>query len=234
MQDNQFYDDYQSPLGYRALKNGYDTYGVDHSQFTTREEVEYQDKRIKREEELMQQQRNMGITGNYMQYGTNFWNTSPENNYGFGGSEIKNLNAENYNSTILPNNRNSKINDLSINPGYYLGYGVGYIHSDIQDPNGYINSFKNIMNYNKQYRPKNVNDKYKHAMINCLMAQNGSKSEKVSQILSGLKENYDVLFNKNTSQASDEDMEANIYGRNIGRTYPQGSCHDLITQKYNP
>ena len=106
--------------------------------------------------------------------------------------------------------------------------------SDIQDPNGYINSFKNIMNYNKQYRPKNVNDKYKHAMINCLMVQNGSKSEKVSQILSGLKENYDVLFNKNTSQASDEDMEANIYGRNIGRTYPQRSCHDLITQKYNP
>ena len=88
MLENQFYDDYQSPLGYRALKNGYDTYGVDHSKFTTREEVEYQDKRIKREEELMQQQRNMGITGNYMQYGTNFWNTSPENNYGFGGSEV--------------------------------------------------------------------------------------------------------------------------------------------------
>ena len=87
MQDNQFYDDYQSPLGYRALKNGYDTYGVDHSQFTTREEVEYQATRIKREKELMQQQRNMGITGNYIQYGTNFWNKSPENNYGFGGSE---------------------------------------------------------------------------------------------------------------------------------------------------
>lgn len=66
------------------------------------------------------------------------------------------------------------------------------------------------------------------------MTQNGRKSEKVSQILSGLKENYDVLFNKNTSQASDEDMEANIYGKNIGRTYPQRSCHDLITQKYNP
>ena len=31
---------------------------------------------MKREEELMQQQRNMGITGNYMQYGTNFWNNT--------------------------------------------------------------------------------------------------------------------------------------------------------------
>ena len=58
--------------------NGYDTYGVDHSQFTTREEVEYQDKRVKREEELMQQQRNMGITGNYKQYGSDFWSVSPE------------------------------------------------------------------------------------------------------------------------------------------------------------
>ena len=210
MTENQFYNDYQSPLGYRTLENGYDTYGVDHSQFTTREEVEYQDKRVKREEELMQQQRNMGITGNYKQYGSDFWSVSPENNYGL------------------------KTNDLSINPGYYLGYGLGYINSDIQNPNGYINSFKNIINYNNQYEPMNVNDKYKHAMINCLMAQHGSKSEKVSQILSGLKESYDVLFNENTSQASDADMEANIYGRNIGRTYPQGNCHDLISQKYNP
>ena len=223
-------------MGYRTLENGYDTYGVDHSQFTTREEVEYQDKRVKREEELMQQQRNMGITGNYKQYGSDFWSVSPENNYGFSGSEYKtkNLNTEKFNSTILPNNRNLKTNDLSINPGYYLGYGLGYINSDIQNPNGYINSFKNIINYNNQYEPMNVNDKYKHAMINCLMAQHGSKSEKVSQILSGLKESYDVLFNENTSQASDADMEANIYGRNIGRTYPQGNCHDLISQKYNP
>ncbi|MBR4931999.1 MAG: hypothetical protein IKZ02_03115 [Alphaproteobacteria bacterium] len=61
-----------NPVRIQSIK----TYGVDHSKFTTREEVECQDNRIKREEELMQQQRNMGITGNYMQYGTNFWNNT--------------------------------------------------------------------------------------------------------------------------------------------------------------
>ena len=72
--------------------NGYDTYEVDHSHFTTREEVEYQYNRVQWEKELMQQQRDMGITGNYIQYGTNFWNKSPENNYGFRDSEDENNN----------------------------------------------------------------------------------------------------------------------------------------------
>ena len=117
-------------------------------------------------------------------------------------------------------------------PTYYLGYGIGSIHSDLLD--GYINSIGKIVELNNSYNPMRVNDKYKHAMINCLMAQRGAKSEKVSQITSGLKENYDVFMNKNTSKASDEDMEANIYGRNIGRNYPNGNCHELISTKYKP
>ena len=119
-------------------------------------------------------------------------------------------------------------------PTYYVGYGIGSIRSDLQDSNGYINSIKNVVSYNNQYNPMKVNDKYKHALINCLMAQNGKKAEKVAQIISGLKENYDVFMNKNTSQASDEDMEANIYGRKSGRSNQRESCYELISKKYKP
>ncbi len=65
-----------------------DSYGVDHSGFTTRDEVVYQTVRNDRENELIQNYNKRGITDNYPQYGRNFWGSSPENNYGFGSSNI--------------------------------------------------------------------------------------------------------------------------------------------------
>ena len=47
-----------------------------------------------KENQLIQNYNNQGITKNYPQYGTNFWASSPENNYGFGTSNIHN-NIEN-------------------------------------------------------------------------------------------------------------------------------------------
>lgn len=162
MQDNQFYDDYQSPLGYRALKNGYDTYGVDHSKFTTREEVEYQYNRVQREKELMQQQRNMGITGNYVQYGTNFWNKSPENNYGFGGSEIKQQTSNNnfscpYNNNYLKEQeritaiKNNQPINLTIKPNLNANYKMPWYTLDFVG-DYYVNKYNNqIDKYAKKY-----------------------------------------------------------------------------------
>ena len=37
-----FYSNYKSPLGYQTGKSQIDTYGVDHSGFSTRDELEYQ------------------------------------------------------------------------------------------------------------------------------------------------------------------------------------------------
>ena len=78
---------YKSPLGYETNKGGIDTFGVDHSQFSLRDEIEYQTARAERENRLIQNYNNQGITENYPQVGTNFWG-SPENNYGFGSSYI--------------------------------------------------------------------------------------------------------------------------------------------------
>ena len=81
------YPKYKSPFGYQVGDNGIDSYGVNHSGFSLRDEIEYQTARDQRESQLMQMYNNQGITENYPQYTTNFWGDSG-NNYGFGSSNI--------------------------------------------------------------------------------------------------------------------------------------------------
>ena len=81
------YGKYQSPFGYQVGDNGIDSYGVDHSGFSLRDEIEYQTARDNRESQMMQMYNQQGITDNYPQYTTNFWGDAG-NNYGFGSSNI--------------------------------------------------------------------------------------------------------------------------------------------------
>ena len=90
------------PLGYTLGANNIDSYGVDHSGFTTRDEVAYQTARQQRENQIMQNYNGQSITQDYPQYGTDFWGSSPENNYGFGASNIT-PNVENMQNTPVPN-----------------------------------------------------------------------------------------------------------------------------------
>ena len=118
-----FYTKYKSPLGYQTGENQIDTYGVDHSGFSTRDELEYQFSRQNKENQLIRNYNNQGITKNYPQYGTNFWN-NPNNNYGFGSSNIhQNIEKRNnnpfentVNNTLGNSNNvfNSSINNNSI------------------------------------------------------------------------------------------------------------------------
>ena len=82
------YPKYKSPLGYEIGDDGIDSYGVDHSGFSTRDELEYQMARQQREQQLMQNYSSQGITQDYPQYGTDFWGDNNDNNYGFGTSDI--------------------------------------------------------------------------------------------------------------------------------------------------
>ena len=59
-----FYGNYKSPLGYQTGENQIDTYGVDHSGFSTRDELEYQFARQNKENQLIQNYNNQGITKN--------------------------------------------------------------------------------------------------------------------------------------------------------------------------
>ena len=114
-----FYKQYTSPLGYVSNGNPIDTYGVDHSGFTTRDELAYQTARINRENDLMAQMNNQGITS-YPQYTTNFWGTNADNNYGFGTSNIGS-NIENMQTASQPQPTSNDPNCYMTFDGQNLG-----------------------------------------------------------------------------------------------------------------
>ena len=90
---------YKSKLGYLAGDSKIDTYGVDHSKFSLRDEIAYQMARADREEQLIKSFNSQGINKDYPQYGTNFWGGNAENNYGFGSSDISE-NIENVTNSL--------------------------------------------------------------------------------------------------------------------------------------
>ena len=98
----KMFNKFQSPLGYQVTDDLIDTYGVDHSNFSARE---YQFARQNKENQLIQNYNNQGISDNYPQYGTNFWG-NPDNNYGFGSSNIHD-NIENRNNNPFENTVNT-------------------------------------------------------------------------------------------------------------------------------
>lgn len=97
--------------GYKPGNGGIDSYGVDHSGFSTRDELEYQTARLDRENQLAESFAKQGIAEeNYPQYGTNFWGSLPENNYGFGTSNIS-QNIQNVTNRLNDNGFNCKFDN---------------------------------------------------------------------------------------------------------------------------
>ena len=83
------YKNSSSPFGYDVgEEDRIDAYGVDHSNFSLRDEIEYQMARVNREDQFKQSYNKQGITENYPQFGKSFWGNNSENNYGFGSSNI--------------------------------------------------------------------------------------------------------------------------------------------------
>ena len=106
------WDEIKKLTGYQSGSGGVDSYGVDHSGFSLRDELEYQNARQERENLLAQNFDKQGIAEeNYPQYGTDFWGGSAENNYGFGTTNIK-QNIEN-----VTNRLNSSGTDNDTNNG---------------------------------------------------------------------------------------------------------------------
>lgn len=117
---------YKSPLGYYNNDNQIDSYGVDHSGFSIRDELNYQFARVKRENDLIKQFQNQGLKI-FPQYGTNFWNEPTDNSYAFGIANIE----------IQPN---------TTRPSYTTESAWGY-------PNNSYSSFYNKMGRPYNLRP---------------------------------------------------------------------------------
>ena len=58
------FEEYKSPFGYQVGDNGIDSYGVNYSGFSLRDEIEYQTARDQRESRLVQMYNQQGITDN--------------------------------------------------------------------------------------------------------------------------------------------------------------------------
>ena len=111
------WDEIKKLQGYQSGYGGVDSYGVDHSGFSTRDELEYQNARLNRENQLAQHFSQMGIAQeNYPQFGTNFWGGSAENNYGFGTSNIK-QNIENVTNQLNNSGIGGGVNSDGFNAG---------------------------------------------------------------------------------------------------------------------
>ena len=128
----QMFKDEKSLLGYEIGDDGIDSYGVNHNGFSTRDELEYQMARQNREQQLIQDYNNQGITENYPQYGTNFWGDNAYDNYGFGNSDIggnvqnvtNKLNGTDY--SVLPDYSIGSVNSYNNTGGYnnYANYSA--------------------------------------------------------------------------------------------------------------
>ena len=235
------YPKYTSPFGYQTGVGGIDTYGVNHNNFSLRDEIEYQFARDKREQELMKQYNAQGITENYPQYTTNFWGTNADNNYSFGTSNITSAieNHPSMNTTPVPQqpiqpkywetaqDGKQVYDNVVRNEGNYQPQEQNMLNYGISAIQGGMNLIKNFPEMSKM----KVSDKYKHAMMNCNASQYGQGGADVAKLASDLREWNDVRTGSNTIDTSQGDNYANLIGRLLGSKYPNGDCNELI-QKY--
>ena len=236
------YPRYKSKFGYQIGNDQIDSYGVDHSGFTTQDEVAYQFAREEKENALLEQMKKQGITENFPQYGTNFWGKS-DNNYGFGMTNISH-NIENMSSptpqttTVPPQPVQPKYwetaqegkqvyENVVRNEGNYQPQEQNMLYYGISAIQGGLNLIKNFPEMSKM----KVSDKYKHAFVNCKASQYGQGGADIAKLASDLREWNDVRTGSNTIDTSQGDNYANLIGRLLGRKYPNGDCNELI-QKY--
>ena len=186
-----FFKNYRTPFGYVADGNQIDAYGVDHSNFSTRDEVEYQFERFEKEKQMAENLKQQGIEPeNYPQLGTNFWGNS-DNNYGFGSSNIHDNIENRENQTeqtgLLKQFGNYFGNamekygiDKMVKSLYNLGYDAGERASDyINDISKNPNKYDNLSSVGKaqaeanRLTPVPISDVNKHRYVSCVGSFDG-------------------------------------------------------------
>ena len=190
------FNKYKSPLGYQVGENQIDTYGVDHSGFFTRDEIAYQMARQQRENQMIKNYNNQGITQDYPQAGTNFLGDSPDNNFGFGSSNIAN-NIENVQNQIQSNPPYIFSNEMRDRLGFLESRGDYHAHNTSGGGIGALGKYQirrdglidaGYINSNNQWLGKNA-----------IYSQDDffNNPDKQEQVLNDyLKSNYRQLQNK--------------------------------------
>ena len=102
-----------------------------------------------KENQLIQNYNNQGITKNYPQQGTNFWGGSSNNNYGFGFSNIHD-NIENRNNNPFENTVNTQSNG----DDSWKTKIQNYLQPQESDPQA-VKYLKNVYQVYQQSKPDN-------------------------------------------------------------------------------
>lgn len=87
-------------------------------------------------------------------------------------------------------------------------------------------------NLYNELAPFKYYDKYKHALLNCKLAQQGDVGAWTADIASRGKEFLDLVTGGNTLSESYADMQANLQGRKLGYNNPNGDCNQMVQQYY--
>ena len=226
---------YKSPLGYYNNGNQIDSYGVNHSGFSTRDELNYQMARQQRENAMMQCYNNQGINKNYPQFTTSFWGNLANNNYGFGNSDIEG-NVENMKLSSL--NIRNPITSL-----YNAGHKIGELAADAKIAYDYLQKMKQTgRKLVTTYGPNQGADidNYYHPLLQCQLAKISPTSRDWGLRLGYVKEIWDYHKKKGTMPMSEisadsrKDLQNNLYGSNLGYNNPNKSCWEMLDDRRTP
>ncbi len=238
---------YKSPLGYYDNDNQIDSYGVNHSGFSVRDELNYQMARQQREDAMMQCYNNQGITSNYPQYTTNFWGNSADNNYGFRVSNIGNnvpKVVKQLNNTI--NNAWQKVKDISTIVADTIRYtpeSLGELAADTKIAYDYWQQMNQTgNNLVTTYGPNQGADidNYYHPLLQCQLAKISPISRDWGLRLGYAKEIWDYHKKKGTMPMSEisadsrKDLQNNLYGSNSGYYNPNKTCWEMLDERRTP
>ena len=204
------YPRYKSKFGYQIGNNQIDCYGVDHSSFTTQDEVAYQFAREERENALLEQLKKQGITSNFPQYGTDFWGNNADNNYGFGNSNIS-QNIENINNTVNQNPNYISDDDLYKKMWSNIKEYEGVKYHPYLDTKGYIttggganiNNLNDFMKVNFTVNGNLATDAQKLAGYNKLRDLSNQKDIYGNYL--NRNKSADSFFDKTNLQISEQD-----------------------------
>ena len=235
-----FYKTYKSPFGYETnedKENKIDSYGVDHSNFSLRDEIEYQMARVNREDQFKQSYNKQGITENYPQFGKSFWGNNSENNYGFGSSNISE-NIEQMKSKGFPtleetlqyqnqmNNQNSmttptpwgqsSLGQNSANNSYKLSLSTGF------GQNGLSDNLKNMLQ--NQSLNNSVSSQYGDAF---------KARPNYDDISTGITYDFPVDLHKSALNQDNEQntIDYSLYGNGFSKTQIDEMNNDVKFQE---
>ena len=244
------YRNFKSQLGYENGENKIDSYGVDHRNFSLRDEISYQMARSNRENELIKNYNNQGITQDYPQYSNNFWGGNPANNYGFGTSNISD-NIENVTNSLKNQNYGFDTNTNKLKPNNIyntVGNNGTFSTANIQTPPQTLNQlpanslnnansmelFNNQPSLQMDLRPKPLNESNSYTTESAWGFPN--KSPKIAQLL----EKFDTVLGIKITEKKEEQqipqeildlVEQRKVARNEKNWAESDRLRDLIIEK---